>query len=81
MPPTATSPSTSPLAVVAGVIAAGLNTIGLGSSSRGKASLRLRLMLAWLVFVLLVLNGAALALKILFERSLKHCRDCGAATP
>ena len=44
----------------------------LKTGPRGQASLRLRLMVAWLAFVLLVLNGAALAVKILFERGIKH---------
>jgi hypothetical protein len=68
MPQSATSPTT----VVPAAIAAALNPSSLRIGTRGQASLRLRLMLAWLAFVLVVLNGAALAVKILFERSLKH---------
>lgn len=49
-----------------------LNASVFNAYTRGQASLRLRLLLAWLVFVLLVLNGAGLAVKLLFERSLKH---------
>jgi signal transduction histidine kinase len=40
--------------------------------ARGQASLRLRLMVAWLVFVLVVLTIAALTVNILFDRSIKH---------
>jgi hypothetical protein len=68
MPQSATSPTT----VVPAAIAAALNPSSLRIGTPGQASLRLRLMLAWLAFVLVVLNGAALAVKILFERSLKH---------
>jgi signal transduction histidine kinase len=49
-----------------------LPSSGVASMSRGQASLRIRLLLAWLIFVLLVLSGAALAVRILFERSMKH---------
>jgi signal transduction histidine kinase len=41
------------------------------SSPRSQASLRLRLLLAWLVFVLIVLTCAAVAVRVLFERSIK----------
>jgi signal transduction histidine kinase len=63
MPQTATTPMAIPITPV---------PHGPTTLSRGQTSLRIRLLLAWLVFVLLVLSGAALAVRILFERSIKH---------
>jgi signal transduction histidine kinase len=54
------------------LVPAALTPGALRTGPRGQASLRLRLMVAWLAFVLLVLNGAALAVKILFERGIKN---------